>query len=73
MENAMAADSTTNHPEDARIVQQLENVYRQIQRAATEVATPERSGLLNSLEVMLAPSVRAARLLVDDDVMRVAD
>jgi hypothetical protein len=51
---------------DRRIVQELEAVYRQIAEAVEAGSNPERSGVLSSLQVMLEPSIRAARLLIDD-------
>jgi hypothetical protein len=68
----MTTEGMMDYPDDARIVRTLEDVYRQVQAAAAAGATPERSGVLNSLQVMLEPSVRAARLLIDEDAMHVS-
>ena len=65
----MVPEGVMQDPNDERIVQTLEEVYRQVQEAAAAGATPERSGVLNSLSVMLEPSLRAARLLMDDQAM----
>jgi hypothetical protein len=45
------------------LVKELEAVYARIQDAATTASTAQSSGILNSLRIMLAPSVQAAQLL----------
>jgi hypothetical protein len=67
VEDFMAAQDAVRTEDDARIVRDLEAVYRQVQTAATSGSNPERWGVLNSLRLMLEPSLRAARLLVEDD------
>jgi len=61
----MSDDSPTQN-NDERLVRDLEAVYARVQEAVAADSPPERSGVLNSLEVMLAPPVRAARLLLED-------
>jgi|HubBroStandDraft_2_1064218.scaffolds.fasta_scaffold1018108_2 hypothetical protein len=68
----MTTDGTAPGVNDALIVRDLEEVYRQVQAAVAAGASPERTGVLNSLQLMLEQSVRAARLLVDNDAMQVA-
>lgn len=63
----MSTDINMHDNSDAAILNGLENVYHRIQLASEAKVTPERSGLLNALRIMLEPSLRAARLLVEQD------
>jgi hypothetical protein len=45
------------------LVTELEAVYAHVQNAAQTAPTAQSSGILNSLRLMLAPSVEAAQLL----------
>ncbi len=60
----------SNGSDDAGIVRDLEAVYRRIEEAAAVDLSPERSGVLNSLRLMLQPSIRAARLLAEETPSR---
>jgi hypothetical protein len=51
---------------DEQIVRDLEAVYTHVANAVAAGTGPERTGVLNSIKVMLEPSIDAARLLVDD-------
>jgi hypothetical protein len=63
----MSTHNTASAHDDASLVREIEAVYAHVASAASGGATPERAGVLNSLRLMLEPSVRAARLLLRDD------
>ena len=57
--------SRSKRPEDEQIVRELEMVYDHVLIAVAGSAG-ERAGVLNSLRVMLEPSIRAAKLLREE-------
>jgi hypothetical protein len=59
----MTPDSTHN-----KLVDELEAVLAHIEEAARDASTARTAGILNSLRVMLAPSIGAAHLLRATDI-----
>jgi hypothetical protein len=58
----MSAEVEAKRTEDEQIVRELETVYDHVLTAVAG-STVERTGVLNSLRVMLEPAIRPAKLL----------